>query len=168
RDALKQLAEHEGWDYGDYSMEDQFLDVKFRYWLPKLAAYSIIILLSSIVETQLLAYARRAGQKEKSAFDPNDLKGSVLDRVRLYVKKVSDVDLAQNERWQSLRDLQDLRDVIVHRAGKPGDDKKQHVEQMRSLYPGISLDENPYTIFKADAELGVTIHSCRYFAKEVE
>jgi hypothetical protein len=100
RDALKQLAEHEGWDYSDYSMEDQCLDVKFRYWLPKLAAYSIIILLSSVVETQLLAFARRVGQREKSAFDPNDLKGSVLNRVRVYVKKVSNVDLAQNERWQ--------------------------------------------------------------------
>jgi len=168
RDALKRLAENEGWDYSDYNTEDQFLDVKFRYWLPRLAAYSIIILLSSIVETQLLALAKRVGQREKSPFDPNDLKGSVLDRVRLYLKKVSDVDLAQNERWQYLRDLQDLRDVIVHRAGKPGDDKKQHVEQMRSRYPGISLDENPYTVFKEEAELGVTIHSCRYFAKEVE
>jgi hypothetical protein len=67
-----------------------------------------------------------------------------------------------------LKDLQDLGDVIVHRAGKPGDDKKQHAEQMRSSYPGISLDESPYAISKADAELGVTIHSCRYFAKEVE
>jgi hypothetical protein len=162
------LAEHEGWNDSDYNTEEQFLAVKFRCWLPKLAAYSIIILLSSIVETQLLAFAKRVGQREKSAFDPNDLKGSVLDRVRVYVKRVSDVDLTQNERWQCLRDLQDLRDVIVHRAGKPGDDKKQNVERMCSLYPGISLDENPYTIFKADAELGVTIHSCRYFANQVE
>jgi hypothetical protein len=168
RNALRQLAEHEGWDDSDYNTEDEFLDVKFRYWLPRLAAYSIIILLSSIVETQLLAFARRVGQREKSPFDPNDLKGSVLDRVRVYLKRVSDVDLAQNEHWQCLKDLQDLRDVIVHRAGKPGDDKRQHVEQMRSLYPGFSLDKNPYTIPNADPELGVTIHSCRYFAKEVE
>jgi hypothetical protein len=55
----------------------------------------------------------------------------------------------------------------VHRAGKPGDDKKQQLEQMCKSYPGISLDENPYTI-KRDTELGITVHSCRYFLGEVE
>jgi hypothetical protein len=166
RDALKQLAEHENWDYGDYSVEAQFMDVKFRYWLPKSAAYSIIILLSSIVETQLFAFARWVGKREGSAFDPNDLKGSVLDRTALYVRRVSGVELAKNACWRKLRDLQDLRDIIVHRAGKPGDDR-EHVEQMCKSYPGISLDENPYTI-RGDPELGATLHSCRYFAREVE
>jgi len=167
RDALKQLAEHENWDHGDYTVEEQFLDVKFQYWLPKFAAYSIIVLLSSIVETQLLAYARRVGKREKSAFDPNDLKGSVLDKTALYLKKVWGSELAKNTRWQILRDLQDIRDVIVHRAGKPGDDKKGRFEQMVRLYPGVSLDENPYAI-KKEPGLAVSIHSCRYFAREVE
>jgi len=169
RDALNQLAEHENWDYGDYSVEDQFLEVKFRHWLPKLAAYSIIILLSSIVETQLLAYAKRVGEREKSAFEPNDLKGPFLERAAKYVKKVSGSVLTKNPRWETLRNLQELRDIIVHRAGKPGGDKKPQVEQMieRMRYPGISLDENPYAI-TADCELSFSIHSCRYFAGEVE
>lgn len=168
RGALKQLAEHDNWEYGDYTVEDQFLDVKFKYWLPKLAAYSVLILLSSVVETQLLAYARKVGERKGSAFDPNDLKGSVLDKTAAYVKRVSGSELTKNARWQILRDLQDLRDIIVHRAGKPGDDKKPRFEQMRQVYPGVSLDENPYTIFKADPELDVSIHACRYFAREVE
>ncbi len=122
REALKQLANQENWDYGDYNVEDQFLDVKFRE-LPKLAAYSIIVSISSIVETQLLAYAKRVGQREKSAFDPNDLRGSVLEKTALYVKKVAGSELTHNVRWKTLKDLQDLRDIIVHRGGKPGDDK---------------------------------------------
>jgi hypothetical protein len=166
-DAIKQIAERDQWDESDYDVEVQLLDPIFKWWLPKTAAYSVIILLRSIVETQLLAFAKRVGERGKSNFDPNDLKGSVLDRARLYVKKVSDLDLTQNERWQRLRDLQDIRDIIVHRAGKPGDDKKQHLERMCSSYPGISLGGNPYTINR-DVELGITIHSCRYFAKEVE
>jgi hypothetical protein len=167
RDALKQVAEHENWDFGDYSAEDQFLDVKFGYWIPRLAHYSIVILLSSIVETQLLAYARRVGEREKSPFEPKDLKGSVLERAALYVRKVSGVELTKNERWKVLKDLQDLRDTIVHRAGKPGDDKKDQFAQMGELYPGVSIDENPYTIQTYSA-LGLTINSCRYFAREVE
>lgn len=168
RDALKQLAEHENWDYGDYSVEDQFLDVKFGYWVPRLAHYSVIILLSSVVETQVLAYARRVGQQEKSAFDPNDLNGSGLERTALYIKKVSGVELTKNTRWKVLKDLQLLRNIIVHRAGIPGDDKKaQQLVQMRKVYQGLSVDNNPYAI-KKDSELGVSIHLCRYFAKEVE
>ncbi len=44
---------------------------------------------------------------------------------------------------------------------------RHQLEQMCKSYPGISLDENPYTA-KHDTELGVTIHSCRYFLGEVE
>lgn len=40
-------------------------------------------------------------------------------------------------------------------------------EQMCKSYPGISLERNPYTIEK-DIELGITVHSCRYFLSEVE
>lgn len=166
RDELETLAENQNWDYADYSVENQLLDIKFTHWLPKLAAYSIIVLLSSIVETQLLAYARRVGEDTKSAFGPNDLKGSVLDRTSVYVKKVSDVELTKNSRWKILRDLQDIRDIIVHRGGRPGMDKKDHVEQMCKEYPGVSLDENPYT--RGGEEIGITVHSCRYFAGEVE
>jgi hypothetical protein len=167
RDALKQLAEQEKWEYGDYSVEGEFLDVKFKYWLPKFAAYSIIILLSSIVETQLLAYARKVGERGECAFNLNDLRGSALDRAALYVKRVSGTELTKNARWQTLKDLQDLRDIIVHRAGRPGDDKKPRVEQIRQSYEGISLDKNPYTI-QPDLELDLSIHLCRSFAREVE
>jgi hypothetical protein len=167
-EALKQLAEQEGWEYSDYNVEEQFLDVKVKYWLPKLTAYSVIILLSSLVETQLFAYARRVGQLAGCGFDPNDLRGSVLDRAALYVKRVSGVELTQNAHWQTLRDLQDLRDIIVHRAGKPGDDRMiRRVEQIQQAHKGIGLNENPYVI-AADVELDVSIHSCRYFAREVE
>lgn len=167
RNALEQIGKLEDWGSADYDLEHQFLDIKFD-WLPRMAAYSIFILLSSIVETQLLAFARRIG-RGKSPFDPNDLKGSVLDRVRVYVKKVSDLDLSQNEHWQHLKDLQDLRDIIVHRAGKPRwDDMKQrqHVEQMRK-YPGVSLDRNRHTL-ESDVELNFAVHSCKYFAAKVE
>jgi len=167
RDALKQLAEQKDWDFGDYSVEAQFLEVKFGHWVPKLAAYSIIILLSSIVETQLLAYAKRVGQREKSAFNLNGLKGSVLEKTALYVRKVSGLELTTKTRWKVLKDLQVLRNVIVHRAGKTGDDKKVQLEQIGKIYPGLSFDDNPYTI-EAEPELRLTIHSCRYFAREIE
>jgi hypothetical protein len=41
------------------------------------------------------------------------------------------------------------------------------LQQLCKAYPGVSLEVNPYTV-KGDPELGVTVHSCRYFAREVE
>jgi len=168
RDALKQLAEQENWDFSDYNVEDQFLDVKFGYWLPKLAHYSVIILLSSLVETQLLAYARNVGQRQKCAFDPNDLNGSVLEKAALYINKVSGLQLTQNARWQLLKDLQELRNIIVHRAGKPPEDKgkRSQLEQIVKRYR-ISILENPYAI-AADSQLDISIYTCKSFAREIE
>lgn len=167
REALKKLAERESWEFPDYSTEDQFLDVKFREELPKVSAYAILILLSSVVETQLVAYARRLGREKISTFDVNDLKGSVLDRTALYAKRVSGLELTNNRYWKVLRDLQDLRDIIVHRAGKPGEDRSKQVEQISKTYPGISLGDNPYLI-SAEPEIRISIHSCRYFLGEIE
>ena len=57
-------------------------------------------------------------------------------------------------------------EISLFIAGKPGHDRRR-VEQICKSYPGISLEENPYTI-QHDPELGVTVHACRYFAGEVE
>jgi hypothetical protein len=168
REVLKQLAEHDNWDHADYSAEDQFIDVKFGYWVPKLAHYSIIVLLNSVVETQLLAYARSVGKQQKSAFDPKDLNGSPLEKSILYLKRISGLDLGQNARWPALRDVQFLRNLIVHRSGKVGDENIEQVNQMQKRYSGgVSIDHNPYMIEK-DSELRISIHLCRSFAREVE
>jgi hypothetical protein len=169
RDALKELANEEKWDFSDFSVEDQSLDIKFGYWLPKLAHYSVIILLSSLVETQLLGYAKSVGQRNASVFDPSDLRGSILEKTALYVTKVSGLQLKQNPRWQLLNDLQELRNVIVHRAGKPPEDKdkRRDLEQMMKRYQGLSLVENFYSI-DTYSQLDVSIYTCKAFAGEVE
>ncbi|HXJ94936.1 MAG TPA: hypothetical protein VMT20_19010 [Terriglobia bacterium] len=167
REALKQLAEREGWEAGDYAVEDQFLDIK-SLWLDRLSGYSVVVLLSSVVETQLLAYAKRVGQREKSVFDPDDLKGSVLEKAAVYVKKVSSLELTKNSRWKTLKDLQEIRNVIVHRAGRPGNDKATQLQQMLSDYGefGLSIGETPYS--STEPGIRLTVHLCRYFAQEVE
>lgn len=164
RQALKQPAERESWEYNDYTDEDQFLDVTFQYWLPTLSSYSVVILLSSLIETQLLAFATKLGKSKGSAFAPSDLKGSPLDRVALYVRRVPDFELAGEKHWKVLRDIQDIRDIIVHRAGKPRD-KEQQV--LAFWYQGVSLQENPYT-FQAESELLISVQTCKYFIGAVE
>src|SRR2546428_629673 len=87
REALKRLAEEQNWDFGDYAVELDVLDAKFRHWVPRFAAYSVIILLDSVVETQLFAYAERIGRVWGSPFRPKDIKGYGINPAALYLKK---------------------------------------------------------------------------------
>jgi hypothetical protein len=169
REALKELAEREGWDYGDYSVEDQFLDIKFGYWLPRLSAYSVLILLSSIVETQLASFAKNRADLRKARFDPKDFRNGVLKKAADYIYKVSDpkLDIKGNAHWQPLEGLRFLRNIVAHRAGKPRNDQRRRVELMCKKYSGLSSDENPRS-FGGAKELGISVHACRFFAGQAE
>ncbi len=59
-EALKQKAEHENWEYSDFDVKRQVLDERFRFWLPRFTAYSVMTLLYTVLETQLAACAKRA------------------------------------------------------------------------------------------------------------
>ena len=66
RHYLEHLASDEGWGDDDFAIENQILHKKFNTWIPTLAAYGATILLHSIVETQLDAFADYIGRKRGS------------------------------------------------------------------------------------------------------
>src|SRR5450755_1196489 len=90
---LKQLAEQEGWERGDYFVETEVLNDKFHIWIPTFAAYSMTILLHSIVETQLDAFAEYMGKKCGSKLVVNDMAGNGVDRSVNYLKLVLSIDV---------------------------------------------------------------------------
>ena len=79
QEALRRLAEEQQWDFGDYSGERQIIEGNHR-WLPRFAAYSVVILLYSIVETQLLAVAERVGTNQGSTFRVTDIRGRGIEQ----------------------------------------------------------------------------------------
>ena len=123
--SLREMAEGKGWDYGEYQAEVQGLEADFQHLLPRFSAYSVIILLYSILETQLVAYAERVGTKKNAPFRVTDIKGRGIEQSRLYLRFVSALDIASNPSWQHLVDLRDLRNIIVHRGAKRGESKEQ-------------------------------------------
>jgi hypothetical protein len=167
REALKQWAKDQDWNYGDYSVESELLEANFNYWLPKEEAYSVIVLLSSIVETQLVGYAQKVAAEKGRAFNPKRFGNAILDRVATYIKDVAGWDLTKNGRWQVLKDLQTIRNTIVHRAGKPDERDKEQLKDICKRRPGLSVNENPFSMWH-DPEISLTIRYCRYFAREVE
>jgi hypothetical protein len=168
REALKRLAEEQQWDSGDYFVESDVLEEKFRYWLPRLAAYSVIILLHSIVETQLLALAERMGRKQGSPFRVSDIRGRGIEQGALYLERVGALDVRKDPGWRHIHHLQELRNMIVHHGGKRGqsEEHQRAVQRLLQEYDGrLVLPEEPDAV---RGEIWISMRLCRDFAQEIQ
>jgi len=168
REALSRLAREQGLDFGEYSVEAQLLDERFRHWMPRLSAYSIIMLLHSIVETQLFACAQRVGSGEGQAFQVRDMRGGVLESATLYLRNAGGVDVTADPAWPRLKDLHELRNIIVHRGGTRGqspEHQKTFKRLVETYAPGLSSADQPGWSY---GEMWVSLRLCAQFAGDVE
>ena len=164
RRALKALAEAENWDFGDFDVERQILDEKFGHWIPTLAAYSLIILLNSAVETELNAFAERVGDMRGSNFRVHDINGRGIERAALYLKRVATLPIMEDPAWTHLHNLQKLRNVIVHSGGRWTGPAKER-DRLLAAYPGdLRFPDGNGT----RREMWISMHLCRAFAQQTE
>ncbi len=166
-EALKKFAESEGWDYGDYQAESQALDEKLHHWMPRLAAYSCIILLYSVVENQLQAYAEQVGKKQNSSFCVQDLRGHGVRQVALYLSRVAGIDLTKDPDWADIERLRELRNLIVHAGGKPSTKEQQTLmKELLDQYPGkVSLDDS---YWPPHGQIWISMNLCSELGNRVE
>ncbi len=167
RDVLTRVAKEQGWDFGDYSVERDAIDERFRQWMPRFSAYSVIILLHSLVETQLLGCAQRVGKREGAVFTVRDMRGGPLDSAVLYLRKAACVDVTTDAVWSRLKDLQQLRNIIVHRAGRRGDAEDQQStfdRLIRAYAPRLRHDDDDGWLY---GEVWVSLVLCRELSRDV-
>jgi hypothetical protein len=172
---LKRRAESEGWPAEDYFTELYYLEQEFEQWLPKLSAYSAIILLHSFVETHLRAYAKRLERDRASKLAVGDVTGKGITQARAYIVKVAEVPIGNDLAWHELFNLQDIRNIIVHRRGRVGE-SQQHVDTVERLlkeYPeDLSVAPSTFggvtNLVDQDQELVPTFRLCFHFLTEVE
>jgi hypothetical protein len=165
-DYLERLAQQEGWDFEDYAVEKVELDTKFRSWVPMCATYSIVILLHSLVENQLLALAERLGKKAGAKMRVKQVAGRGVEQAALYLENVVAFPIKSDPVWSLLHDLQLLRNAIVHRGGyrvdspehqKPIDDLIRRCPQKLELR-GDGMHE----------QIWISMNLCREFAQRIE
>lgn len=163
---LKRRAESEAWEPGEYFAESDVLREKFQHWLPRLSAYSVIILLYSLVETQLDAYAHRLQRARGLTLGVGDSHRKGTERAKKYIIKVVGIDIANDLGWREVSNLQKLRNIIVHRRGRQGDSRDQQLVQgLLNQYP---QDLSLTAAGLSDRELLVTFRLCSHFLREVE
>jgi len=164
---VEQLAAEGGWEYGEYAVEIDVLSEKFQTWIPTFAAYSATILLHSIVETQLDAFAEHIGKKRGSKLRVKDMAGRGVQRSAIYLERVLSIDVKTDPAWSRLSDLQSLRNMIVHRGGKCGEsseDRKTADELVRKYPQALELR-------KADGfheQIWMSMYLCRDFAQSID
>ena len=138
QEELKSKAEGEHWEWVDYDVERQLLETSYQHWIPKYTGYSAIMLLWSIVETQLLACAERIGREKVFPFRVRDLKGTTMDASVLFIRTVTGVDATKDTAWPFLRDMQKIRNIIVHRGGARGEtpENQREFDELVARYSG--------------------------------
>lgn len=137
-DALRKIAAEQGWPFGEVVTQDHVVVEKFHFWLPRYTAYSTLSLLYSVLESQLACCAERACADKASDFKPSDIRGRGIERSARYLKRVGVYDVAADPAWPAIRDLQALRNIIVHRLGAKGENEghRREAEALAKKYPG--------------------------------
>ena len=172
-DELKKRAESEGWDADEYFGADDVLREHFEHWLPKISTYSVIILLHSLVETQLHDYARRLRRERDLVLELRDIHGRGFEQAKTYITKVARLDIATDLGWHELSNLQEIRNIIVHRRGLEGDSREQQevVRRLLKAYPQDLSLRAPQALGLLNTnsqELVATFRLCSHFLKEIE
>ena len=164
---LEQLSAEGGCDYGEYAVERQVLDDKFHTWIPTFAAYSATIVLHSIVETQLDAFAAHMGRKLGSKLRVKDIAGKGVDRSADYLERALSIEVKADPAWSRIKDLQLLRNIIVHRGGKRGEshEHQKTVNELVRKYP------QALELRKGDGfheQIWMSMNLCRDFAQSID
>jgi hypothetical protein len=131
QEALRTWAEENGIDYAEFASESQMVDEWYGWWAPRLASYSALVAIHSLIEAEMFACGDRIANHHMRQ------KRRGLDRAAAYLKRVSNVDVRADEVWPDLLRLEELRHIIVHRGGslENAEDRKA-VSRLQRHYQG--------------------------------
>lgn len=109
--------------------------------LPKKLRYSIVIHLFTTIETQGLIMCGEIAEIVPSGLTPSDLKGSRLDRIRVYLDKGCGVFPAVAAEWERIHWIEKLRHIVVHEAGEvPMGAQGKFYVQLEKRGIGLTID----------------------------
>ncbi|MCG8573210.1 MAG: hypothetical protein MJB14_24005, partial [Spirochaetes bacterium] len=99
------------------------------------ASYSIIPSCYMIYETNLVEFAKIARNYFSLNLKYSDLSGGKIERIKKYLK-LADINISKIKSWNSLIDLEVIRDCIIHNEGKVNITFKKinSLESLKSKY----------------------------------
>ena len=121
-----------------------------------------VVLLFSIVESQLTGVAEHIGKKRGVRLRVKHIAGRGIEQAAVYLEHILSVPVKAEREWHILQDLQAVRNIIVHRAGARGDHptKQNEADDLARKYKG-KLDF-------PEQQLWISMNLCRDWVTAAE
>jgi hypothetical protein len=117
-------------DFSEWQAEIEFFEERYDRDFPSKIRYSFVVLLHIELENRLRATCDEISRRKNIVIREKDLKGSPIERAKTFLDKIAMLSLNNQQAWQGLKDLQNIRDCIVHTNGQieASRDKKRLLE----------------------------------------
>lgn len=125
-------------------LDDETWDIHgiFRDYFPNLQRKSALLTLTGMFEHELDQLCDSYAKENDSTVKLNDITGKGLERSTKYLEKVCGFNVYKTSiEWQNIKDIQVLRNAIVHQNGKTHDENgrkiipiQSHIEKVEYLH----------------------------------
>lgn len=141
--------EYQEW-YSEYQAEVLYFEDRYEHDFPSKTRYSFVVLLHIVLEDRLRATCNEIQKRRNLPITEKDLKGAPLERVSIFLKKIAGIDYNDQAGWQKLKDLQMIRDCIVHTNGKIDESRdKKRIYDLSKKNIGISSEDGSLAVDKS-------------------
>jgi hypothetical protein len=127
----------------------------FAEYFPNILRSTIIVQSFSFFEYHLKNICNRIFHIKNTVFQLNDLQGSDLEKARIFLERTIKIDIRKyNPEWDLIKNIQQLRNVIVHSGGEHKKEKQQ-LENFINNHPSLSVS-NTYdhrSVIKYDPDI---------------
>jgi hypothetical protein len=101
-----------------------------RLYFPNLQRRSALLTLFGYFEHELDQLCSLYRSENEYKISLTDIKGQGIDRSTRYLKKVADIDTNKNsDAWVSIKKVQNIRNLIVHRDGNLVDTRDNRIQE---------------------------------------
>jgi hypothetical protein len=129
--------------YAEHQLAEEAFSYNYEIMFPRSLRYSYIILLFLNLESILSKFCSAVREKNNTDLTANLLKGDIVDRSKVYLKRIIKIDGIDDNKWINIEDLSKVRNCIVHTAGRIDlSNNKDRLKQIASQNIGLSIGDS--------------------------
>jgi len=135
--------------------------------LDNLACYSIIPICYMLFETNFAEFAKIAKEHFLIDLKYGDLSGAKIERIKTYLDKFANLKVASYQSWSILKDLEIIRNCIIHNDGVVNESFKDHkkIRLFPNKYKGSFFISTP--IHREQEVIVIKFSLCEEFIKNI-
>lgn len=112
-----------------------WLEWHYKEVFPRIFFNSFHIASYSLLESWLRVWADRIGDKQQQMFKVSEIRGAdYLESARIYLRKLTGIDIGSFSSWSGLRHGQRLRNIIVHSNGSVYKESEISLARQHNVY----------------------------------